>query len=306
MFLGKGEFHRGTAVVDARLPQSLGDSTGSTEICPDPGFKLGCAARNVLSSFDCLSHLAVDGHPVRASEHGTGAEERKGVVLRAGIVNGDVPEHVLADLLSEVDVDTQEVGIGLSSLNFGQETLEPTERGSITANPEEFDATKRPAIALSLTVPDILKDGRKRSDTNTGSDQNGNLDVENILSRGTERTVDADLGKTESAAGIKFHKVSTRRCILAFLGAFHGSRGHGSDHRWADAKTVAKSTCPVTDLSNVDGDIGIFGGRGDGERVPLEAGDFGNLDEKPLAGGVLEARLDDTQFHSTTGMHKDL
>jgi hypothetical protein len=54
--------------------------------------------------------LSVDRHPVRTTEHGAGAEEGEGVVLGTGIIDGDVPQHVLADLLREVDVDAQEVG----------------------------------------------------------------------------------------------------------------------------------------------------------------------------------------------------
>jgi len=110
MFLGKGEFHRRTGVVDARLPESLGDSTSSTEIRPDFGFQLRGAAWDVLPALDGLSHLTVDGHPVRTSEHGTRAEERKRVVLGTRVIDSNVPEHVFADLLREVDVDAQEVG----------------------------------------------------------------------------------------------------------------------------------------------------------------------------------------------------
>lgn len=34
-------------------------------------------------------------------------------------------------------------------------------------------------------------------------------------------------------------------------------------------------------------------------RMPLPAGDLGDLEEQPLTGGVLETGLHDTQFHST-------
>jgi len=307
MFLGKGEFHVRTSVVKARFFESFGDSTGSTEVRPNFCFQLGGGTGDVLAALDGLPHLAVNGHPVGAPEHGARAEERERVILSSGVVYSDIPEHVLVYLLREVDVDAQEVGVSLCSLDLRQKTLEPPERRSVTANPEEFNTSERSTVALSLAVPYILENGGERSDTDTGSNQDSNLDVEHILSRGTERTIDADGGESESAARIKFHKVSTcRSSFLILLGPFHRSRGHGSDDRWADTKTVAKSTGEVTNLSDVDRNIGIFGGRGDGERMPLEPGYFRNLDEKPLACGVLEARLDDTQFHSTTGMHKDL
>ncbi len=77
---------------------------------PNLGLELRVRAGEVLPRGDCLAHAAVDRLPVRAPEHGASAEERERVVLRAGVVDGDVPEHVLADLLRQVDVDTQEVG----------------------------------------------------------------------------------------------------------------------------------------------------------------------------------------------------
>lgn len=40
--------------------------------------------------------------------------------------------------------------------------------------------------------------------------------------------------------------------------------------------------------------------------MPLPAGDVGNLDEEPLARNILEAGLDDTELHSTTGVNQNL
>lgn len=40
--------------------------------------------------------------------------------------------------------------------------------------------------------------------------------------------------------------------------------------------------------------------------MPLEFGDIRHLDEEPLAWNVLEAGLDNTQFHGTTGVDEDL
>jgi len=33
--------------------------------------------------------------------------------------------------------------------------------------------------------------------------------------------------------------------------------------------------------------------------MPLPSGEFGDVEEKPLTGGVFEARLDDAKFHGT-------
>ena len=76
----------------------------------DLGLELGVGAGEVLAGLNGLAHATEDVLPVRAAEHGTRAEEGQRVVFSAGIVDGNVPEHVLADLLRQVDVDAQEVG----------------------------------------------------------------------------------------------------------------------------------------------------------------------------------------------------
>ena len=55
--------------------------------------------------------------------------------------------------------------IGLGGLDLLEESLEPTEGGGVTANPEELDALEGAEGALLLAVPDVLQDRRKRRDT---------------------------------------------------------------------------------------------------------------------------------------------
>ena len=75
----------------------------------DSRLELSVGAGKVLTSFNGLAHATVDALPVGATEHGARAEKGQGIVLGACIVDGNIPEHVFADLLSEIDVDTQEV-----------------------------------------------------------------------------------------------------------------------------------------------------------------------------------------------------
>ena len=74
------------------------------------GPQLGVGAREVLTTLNGQAHAGVDRLPVGTTEHGTGTKQRERVVLRASVVDSDVPEHVLGDLLGEVDVDAEEVG----------------------------------------------------------------------------------------------------------------------------------------------------------------------------------------------------
>lgn len=128
---------------------------------PDFSLQLRLASRDVLSTFDGLSHLSVDRHPVRTTEHSAAAQESKGIVLSARVVNSNVPKHIFPDLLCQVNVNPEEVScnikisaqlatkgtrmtltIGLGSLDLLKQTLEPTKRGGISADPEELDSAE--------------------------------------------------------------------------------------------------------------------------------------------------------------------
>lgn len=55
--------------------------------------------------------------------------------------------------------------ICLRSFYFLQKGLEPTERGCITADPEELNTPQGAEGAFTLTVPDVLQDRREGCDT---------------------------------------------------------------------------------------------------------------------------------------------
>lgn len=93
-----------TWVISIVIPTNIVNKTH-----PDSSLELRVGAGQVLTSLDCLAEAAVDSLPVGATEHGTGAEERKGIIRSSGIVDSNIPQHVLADLLGQVDVDAQEV-----------------------------------------------------------------------------------------------------------------------------------------------------------------------------------------------------
>ena len=90
------------------------------------GPQLGVGAREVLTTLNGQAHAGVDRLPVGTTEQGTRPEQSQRVVVCTGIVDRDVPQHVLCsfvsndwlirdnmrtvNLLREVDVDAQEVG----------------------------------------------------------------------------------------------------------------------------------------------------------------------------------------------------
>ena len=110
-----------------------------------------------------------------------------------------------------------------------------------------------------------------RCDSNTSPDQNGDFVVEDVLSRCSVGSVNPEF-----------------RHLLTVLES-HFVHSHGIDAVvelrlcGTCSKSISKSASEVTDLSNVDGDIGIKGARRDGEWMPLLARYGRNIEEQPLS-----------------------
>jgi hypothetical protein len=84
---------------------------------PDFGLQLRGTAGQITAALNCPPQPIVNGHEVRAPEHGPRAEEGERVVICTGVVHHDVPQHVLVYLLREVDADAEEVGFSNGWLN---------------------------------------------------------------------------------------------------------------------------------------------------------------------------------------------
>ena len=94
------------------------------------------------------------------------------------------------DLTYGVDLD---VVVKILRLDSQQQRPEPLERAEISANPEEVDLSEtRPALGVVHPVPDTLQNRSEGRNTNTGTDQDGDFELEHVLGSGTERTIDVD------------------------------------------------------------------------------------------------------------------
>lgn len=247
----------------------------------------GTGTREVLARLNAHTEAAVDVLEVGATEERAGAEERKRVVRGTSVVDSDIPHHVLVDLLRQVDVDAQEVGVRLRRLDLLQQALEPAEGWRVTADPEELYAAEVAQVPTALAVPDVLENRGKGSDTDTGTNEYCDLGVENVLRRRTVGTIDADHRHRAVRRGrVELDEVTTggccrRECLLGSLEigvllvildfALHGSPGKRSDNGRAGANTLAEGLCPVTDLTNVHRDVRVLGRRRDGELRDLLA-----------------------------------
>jgi hypothetical protein len=110
VLLGEAELDVRVRLRLGSLLERLGDWRRPAEVRRNLGAELRVCAREVLAGLNGLAEARVDVLPVRTTEHSASAEERERVVRGTGVVDSDVPEHVLVDLLREVDVDAQEVG----------------------------------------------------------------------------------------------------------------------------------------------------------------------------------------------------
>lgn len=134
-------------------------------------------------------------------------------------------------------------------------------------------------------MPDILEDRRPRGDANASADEHRDLILEDVFRWGTVRSIDAELGHHLSILQGYFvhaHRVKTFQVC--------GLRG-------ATSQCVTEGSSEVTNLADVNADIGVEGTGGDGERVPLGAGDVGDLEKDPLSCFILHAWFAKLDFH---------
>lgn len=104
---------------------------------------------------------------------------------------------------------------------------------------------------------------------------------------------------------IKLHEITTAGLGSILLLAFHGRLSECGNNGRASTDTLSEALGPVTNLTDMNRNIWVLRCRGYSKGVPLETGDIGDLNEKPLTSDVLETGLDNTKFHSTARMDEN-
>ena len=117
--------------------------------------------------------------------------------------------------------------------------------------------------------------GRHKSllHTDTSSDQHSNLDIEDILGGCTIWSIDTDSGqRTRARSRIKFDEIATSSIDgFVLLLTLHGSGCKLSNDSGTCTETFTKTIGPITNLTDVDGDIWILWSRSDSELWPKQA-----------------------------------
>jgi len=130
--------------------------------------------------------------PVRPSKVRRRPETRNRITIRIRIIDHDICRIVDLDLRSEVRVDLDMV-IHILGFDSEEEGAEPFEGAEITAYPEEVDfAEARLLLGVVHAVPDGFEDGCERRDTDTSTDEERDLVLEDVFGGGAKGAVDVD------------------------------------------------------------------------------------------------------------------
>jgi hypothetical protein len=158
--------------------------------------------------------------------------------------------------------------------------LEPFERRSIFADPDEFDTAESLGwVGAETEVVDRFENLSPGRNSNTGSNEHGDFVLEDVLSWSSVGSVDLQAGHLLAVLQRDFvhaHRVE----LVVKLGL-----------RLSGTKSIGKSASKVTDLADVDRDVGVVGARSDRKWMPLVVADLWAVEEEPLSWLVPHAGL---------------
>lgn len=143
-------------------------------------------------------------------------------------------------------------------------------------------------------MPDILQNARPGCDTDPRPDQDGDLIVEDVLSRSSVGPVDAD----------RRHRLVLLQGDFVDPGRVKRVKLFGLSR--PATQSVTKCSGPVAHLADMDANIWVLRARGNSKRMPLGRADAGYIDQKPLAGFIPHARFLELDFQSVVRMSYDL
>jgi hypothetical protein len=257
---------------------------GSAEVHSDFGAERAFQAVHVGTVKDAVAHTAQEALEVRAAKVCSRFEFGEGILVCANRVEDNVLRRVGIHFLRQVCVDAQElVAVAAAEgLRFerGEQRLEPFERRSVFADPDELDAAETLGrVGAQAEVVDGLENRGPGCDTNTGTDEDGDFVLEDVLSGRSVRSVNLEAGHLLTVLQRNFVHAHGVKLVVQ-LGL-----------RLSSTKSIGKSAGKVTDLADVDRDVRVVGAGGNRKWMPLVVADLWAVQEKPLSWLVPHARL---------------
>ena len=194
---------------------------------------------------------AEDSVPVGPTEVRWSAERGDGVLLGANVLDDDVVHFVLLDLRRQVNVDLNAV-LGVLLFDGVQQGVEPLRRAEVTNDPREVhlgQARRLRGVEVVHAVPDVLEDRGERRHTDTSTDEQNGLIVEEVLGRGAEGTVNHDTREHAVNRGVSGGADNLAAGVLLALAL----------PLEVTADSLSKRTREVTDDTDVDRDVVLLG-----------------------------------------------
>ena len=238
-----------------------------------------------------------DHVPVGTAKVGWASQTGDGVLVGVGVVDHDVGRVVRLNLGREVGVDLDAV-VKVLLLDGEEQRAEPLKGAKVTADPEEVDLSQaRSLLGVVHAVPDGLEDGGEGGHTDTGTDEDGDLVLEDILRGRSKGTINVHPRQhpAESRVGIRLLVVNTHN--LALVGGLLVP---------VAAQRSGHSASEVTNTSHVDGDVVFLRSTGQSERVVLPQRDGGAAEENVLSGARLGVLLLDLDLADVARVLDDL
>lgn len=243
-----------------------------------------------------LPDTTEDHVPVGTAEVGRGTQTSNRILVRVGIVNHDVGGIIGFYLRCQIGVNLNAL-VDILGLNSEQQRSEPLERAKVTADPEEVHLGKTGlALGVVHAVPDGLENRGERRNTDTSTDEHGNLVLEHILRCRAERSVDVNAGKDTTKSRVDI-------AVVAVDSHHVGSSGLLVE---LAAQRLSQRTGEVTHHTDVDGNVVLLGSTGQGEGVVLPDRDFRAVEENVLASPGLGVLLLDLNLAHIARVLNDL
>jgi hypothetical protein len=143
----------------------------------------------------------------------------------------------------------------------------------------------------------------ERRYTNTSTDKQDRLVVQEVLAGTSKRSINHDTGQSAVQRGVRgsADNLATRANV-----AFASFTAFVTLLREVASKGLSKGSGKVTSDTDVDGNVVLLGGARESERMPLEVGDLGARQEDVLAGTGGGLLLLDLDFHNVRRVLDDL
>jgi hypothetical protein len=163
------------------------------------------------------------------------------------------------------------VVVDILGLDSQEERSEPLKGTEISADPEEVDLPQaRATLGVVHPVPDTLQNRGEWRDTNTGTDQYGNFELEHILGCRTKWTIDVHSGQ------------NLAECNLFTASTFFASFLVGLSPFEIATKCLSDRAGKVADHTHVYRNVVLFGCARKGEGMVLPDRDFRATHENVL------------------------